>query len=388
MVLSTGTVSGRSSKPPLLDLKIKMLWNQHFITKFFDLKEKAFLWCQQNGMLPSEIHCPVHQQALTIEEYKGGLGRARCRKGECRTSAPIMLAAGTWFGGARLSIYQEMSLIFSYSRNESYENAMTDAARPREMADQPKDMVAESILGSKTVAERFKDLRRLIMEDFLERQEYRGKIGGPGKIVQIDESKFGKRKYNRGRHTDGHWVLGLIEDGSEDLRLILCPNNKRGEADLLPIIQKHVAPGTEIHTDCWKAYDRLDQVGYIHKTVNHSDKENPFVAPDGTHTARIEASWRPGKDHFRKIHIPSVCSVCNQKLKDARIFDPTPVQVKTMRAAMKRIHRERNDCEACGELEENFAEKLVEYQWRRECKRLKKDPMEEVLGCIRRAFPI
>ena len=29
------------------------------------------------------------------------------------------------------------------------------------------------------------------------------KIAGEGKIVQIDESKFGKRKYHRGHHVEG-----------------------------------------------------------------------------------------------------------------------------------------------------------------------------------------
>lgn len=29
--------------------------------------------------------------------------------------------------------------------------------------------------------------------------------------IQIDESKLGKRKYNRGRHVEGIWVFGMVE---------------------------------------------------------------------------------------------------------------------------------------------------------------------------------
>ena len=36
-------------------------------------------------------------------------------------------------------------------------------------------------------------------------------IGGPGIVVGVDESKFGKRKYHRGRKVDGCWVFGGIE---------------------------------------------------------------------------------------------------------------------------------------------------------------------------------
>ena len=33
-------------------------------------------------------------------------------------------------------------------------------------------------------------------------------IGGPGVIVEIDESKFGKRKHNRGHSVEGVWDGG------------------------------------------------------------------------------------------------------------------------------------------------------------------------------------
>jgi len=36
-------------------------------------------------------------------------------------------------------------------------------------------------------------------------------IGGEGIVVEIDESKFGKRKYSRGHKVDGVWVLEIVE---------------------------------------------------------------------------------------------------------------------------------------------------------------------------------
>ena len=37
------------------------------------------------------------------------------------------------------------------------------------------------------------------------------KIGGPGIVVELDESKFGKRKDNRGKKVKGAWVFGGVE---------------------------------------------------------------------------------------------------------------------------------------------------------------------------------
>jgi hypothetical protein len=75
----------------------------------------------------------------------------------------------------------------------------------------------------------------------------------------------------------------MIENDSEDLRLVICPDNKRTANVLHPIIQEHVEAGSEIHTDFWAAYGDpikrtgLSELGYLHRRVNHSDPENRFV---------------------------------------------------------------------------------------------------------------
>ncbi|XP_036318971.1 uncharacterized protein LOC118733612 [Rhagoletis pomonella] len=102
------------------------------------------------------------------------------------------------------------------------------------------------------------------------------------------------------RRVDGHWVLGMVEDGSDDPWLEVCPENVRSAEVLIPLIQKHVAEGTIICTDFWKAYDYLADNGYEHRKVNHSDPDNPFVADDATHTKRIESQWRVIKRFFNR----------------------------------------------------------------------------------------
>ena len=78
------------------------------------------------------------------------------------------------------------------------------------------------------------------------------KLGGKGKVVQIDESKFGKRKYHRGHHVEGQWVFGGIEE--ESRKCFLVAVEKRDEDTLLPIIQDWIEPGTIIVSGATSEY--------------------------------------------------------------------------------------------------------------------------------------
>ena len=114
-------------------------------------------------------------------------------------------------------------------------------------------------------------------------------LGGPGVVVELDEAKFGKRKYHKGAYREGMWVLGAIDRQTQNCFLIPCPNNKRDAATLMPIITQWILPGSIVHTDEWRAYSGLTQAGYTHQTVNHSIQ---FVDPAaGTHTNTQEGLW-------------------------------------------------------------------------------------------------
>ena len=115
------------------------------------------------------------------------------------------------------------------------------------------------------------------------------KLGGEGKVVQIDERKVGKRKYHRGHRVEGQWVFGAIEEDSR--RCFLVAVEDWSEATLLPIIKDWIEPGMLIVSDCWKSYHNLDKHGDSHQTVNHSkefvNEECRLCGQCGSHPTNV-----------------------------------------------------------------------------------------------------
>ncbi|ESN97760.1 hypothetical protein HELRODRAFT_143239, partial [Helobdella robusta] len=123
-------------------------------------------------------------------------------------------------------------------------------------------------------------------------------IGGPGRIVHIDESLVSSNKRTRNgraRLFRQRWLFGGIDNVSKEA--FLEEVAQRDAATLLPIIQRHVLPGTTIWSDKWAAYANIPRVtGLAHDTVNH---RYGCVAPNGVHTNAIENLWKCAKDKFK-----------------------------------------------------------------------------------------
>ena len=110
--------------------------------------------------------------------------------------------------------------------------------------------------------------------------------------VEIDESMFVKRKHEVGRMVHEQWVFGGICRETRECFLYAVPD--RRAVTLMPIIRQSIRPGTQIISDCWRAYRALDHDNsYTHLAVNH--KEN-FVDPrTGANTQLAECNWNVAK---------------------------------------------------------------------------------------------
>jgi transposase-like protein len=78
----------------------------------------------------------------------------------------------------------------------------------------------------------------------------------------------------------------------------VVPNCKK--ATLQAIIRGRVSPETVIHTDAWRGYDDLVDVGYAkHYRVKHSDNE---FANEQSHINDIESFWSYAKRCLQKFN--------------------------------------------------------------------------------------
>lgn len=208
---------------------------------------------------------------------KNSLDRAVCTDSLCRRRQSVF--TNTIFSGRKISKLTLIQTIDSWLNGCSTKSI-------------------EFFLGvqRKTIRGIVKALESKLIPDYYNNFE---KIGGEEIIVEIDESKFGKRKYNIGHKVDGVWVVGIVERTPER-KIYLVDVEKRDKQTLTKLITANVNKESTIYTDCWKGYGDLKNHFAKHETVNHSktfkNKENNCC------TNAIEGTWSAIKTQipFRK----------------------------------------------------------------------------------------
>ena len=118
--------------------------------------------------------------------------------------------------------------------------------------------------------------------------------------VEVDESYFGARRVRgkRGRGAYGKTIVfGLFKREGMVYTEIVPDCTK---ATLQGVIRGHIAPDTVIHSDGWRGYDGLVDIGFDkHFRVNHSAKE---FARGEYHINGIESFWSYAKRRLQKFN--------------------------------------------------------------------------------------
>jgi transposase len=111
--------------------------------------------------------------------------------------------------------------------------------------------------------------------------------------VELDESYFGPKRIRgkRGRGAGSKTIVFGVFKRDGQVYTEIVPDVKK--KTLLPVIRGRISLGSVIHTDGWRAYDGLVDVGYEkHFRVHHGNNE---FAKGRRHINGIESFWAYAK---------------------------------------------------------------------------------------------
>ena len=224
-------------------------------------EERCICFLMETGILKGLTTCNSCGAAVTRYGKLFHCCQYRCKKA-------VSIFHSTFFAGARIKCNSIMHLGYLWL---SGCNSST--------------ILAQTGHSKKTVAAFLGHFRQLVAETLDSDDNL---VGGPGIIVQVDETKMGKRKFHRGHRVDGAWVIAGVELTSR--RGVFAEVvEDRSEATIVDVLRRHIADGSVLWTDCWKSYTNISRIfGIEHKTVNHS---KCFRDPaTGVHTNVIEGT--------------------------------------------------------------------------------------------------
>ena len=137
--------------------------------------------------------------------------------------------------------------------------------------------------------------REVCVTYFLKHPE---KIGGQGRVVEIEDNMSSNREYSHGGILSKQLVLGGYDPVGK--KGFLVPVPVKDAATLLPIVKHWVFPGTTVQSDMWQAYRQLDNVDHPNQTVKHT---LTFVDPvNDAATNDQDELWREVKIELLEEH--------------------------------------------------------------------------------------
>ena len=136
-------------------------------------------------------------------------------------------------------------------------------------------------------------LRKRIAQECVKLTPFKG-------VVELDESYFGPRRVRgkRGRGAGGKTIVFGIFKREDKVYTEIVPDASK--ASLVKVIRGHVSAESVVHTDGWRGYNGLVDVGYSkHFRVYHGSNE---FANGNRHINGIESFWSYAKRRLVKFN--------------------------------------------------------------------------------------
>lgn len=230
------------------------------LLKAFESNQSAIEYLRDMGFF-KQRKCWKCKNVMTMDTKKE---LWRCTKSSCRKTHSIY--KNTFFTTSKIPLNILLWTCYTYLNKMPIDGIMNTSG-----------------VGSEAITAWTKYLRQLLA-DCVEFKDV--VIGGEGVVLEIDETKLGKRKYNRGQLVDGVWVIVGVERTGQK-RIFCFEVEDRTEATIERVFRAFVQSGSIIYTDGWKPYESVcRKLNLEHHTVEHKYFfKDPIT---GVHTNTVE----------------------------------------------------------------------------------------------------
>lgn len=250
------------------DFEFIMLCMKHDNT---NTNQMLYEWLQRHGVLAPRIEYPTSKE---------GSPKQLCEDTE---------EQGTSNGTEERKQYDDASLLkgtFFYNVGFSVET-ICEFVTHWLSRDPPRlSFIGEELKLSKASFFQLSALCRTITLEWAKKNST-DKLGGPGKIVEIDLAKFQKRKRHIEDASPEHWVFGGVQRDNKKKVFFVSLQNIDDET-LVKIVKDNIVPGSTIISDDSLKFRCLEKEKFVHIKVKG------FVDPTNkdAHCQNITRIWR------------------------------------------------------------------------------------------------
>lgn len=241
-------------------------------SKIFNNSEEAIKYCVDTGLIKTEELCCTEAPSCSIVKSKKHLNGYCYQCKVCLKRRPILL--DTLISKPKIKLSDYLLAIYKHLQLEFEQ----DVLRNLEISKKSYQTIKKQI--GLCFRNHFNTLSST-------------KLGGLGVKVQVDETviSHGPIPNCPSNLNDDHrgliWLLGIIEEQSKSIKLILLPN--RSVETFSSIFKEHLLEGTTVLTDGHRSYPGAVQaINGQHIVVNHS---LGFKNSNGFHTNNVENLW-------------------------------------------------------------------------------------------------